>query len=395
MDALPTLVKAPLPPTERLVALDFVRCLALFGVLVMNTTWFFNAWYFPGPEDQQFPGAANRAAMFATDVLFNGKANSLLSLLFGVGFWLQYQRLGGDGLIYARRVFVLAVLGAVHSLLFWTGDVLHVYALLGLLLPLVRRLSQRWLLALIVATWIKGPLTRLLQLFPFDAQTIARMEGLNPKMYAEMNAAFASSDVLRMTAARASDLVVFYGSYGIIFFSSMALTMLMGLYAVRAGWLTTRVSFARLWPWLALTLSVGVAAAIVVALIGPTLQPFEMTWRSALVSVAYNVQRPAIMIGYLILFLALGQRVDASRGLARALVRTGRMPLTTYLTQTAVMTTLSYGYGFGAWGKVGPAAALGLALFPLQVWFADRYLETHRFGPLERAWRFVSYGRAD
>lgn len=63
-------------------------------------------------------------------------------------------------------------------------------------------------------------------------------------------------------------------------------------------------------------------------------------------------------------------------------------------TQTLVLTTVSYGYGCGAWGHVGPARALLLAvvLFTLQVLFADSWLARHRFGPLEWLWRRLAYG---
>ena len=72
------------------------------------------------------------------------------------------------------------------------------------------------------------------------------------------------------------------------------------------------------------------------------------------------------------------------------------MPLTNYLMQTLICTTLFYGWGFGLWGQVGPAAELLLALaiffgvqVPLSLWWL-RHFET---GPLESLWRLLTYGR--
>ena len=75
---------------------------------------------------------------------------------------------------------------------------------------------------------------------------------------------------------------------------------------------------------------------------------------------------------------------------------TGRMPLTNYLMQTLIATTIFNGWGFGLWGKVGPAACLLLAFaiffviqVPLSVWWLRRY----EFGPMEWLWRYSTYGR--
>ena len=72
------------------------------------------------------------------------------------------------------------------------------------------------------------------------------------------------------------------------------------------------------------------------------------------------------------------------------------MPLTNYLGQTLLATALFYGWGFGLWGRVGPAAGfvLALAIFfliqvPLSLWWLRRY----DYGPLEFVWRTLTYGR--
>jgi len=72
------------------------------------------------------------------------------------------------------------------------------------------------------------------------------------------------------------------------------------------------------------------------------------------------------------------------------------MPLTNYLMQTLIATTIFNGWGFGLWGKVGPANGLVLAFViffaiqvPLSVWWLRRF----EFGPMEWLWRFSTYGR--
>jgi uncharacterized protein len=74
----------------------------------------------------------------------------------------------------------------------------------------------------------------------------------------------------------------------------------------------------------------------------------------------------------------------------------GRMPLTNYLMQTAICSALFYGWGFGLWGKVGPAAAMVLALtlfFAVQVPWSLWWLRSHDRGPLEAMWARLTYGK--
>jgi uncharacterized protein len=73
----------------------------------------------------------------------------------------------------------------------------------------------------------------------------------------------------------------------------------------------------------------------------------------------------------------------------------GRMPLTTYLTQSIICTTLFYGYGFGLWGRVGFTGMLSitLAVFGLQMIASVYWLRYFRFGPTEWLWRSLAYAR--
>ena len=95
---------------------------------------------------------------------------------------------------------------------------------------------------------------------------------------------------------------------------------------------------------------------------------------------------------------ALLLAVHAGRAprLLRWIAAAGRMAFTNYLVQSLVFTTLFYGYGFGLTGKVRalPAFLGGVAFFGAQVAFSRWWLARFRFGPLEWAWRSLTYGRA-
>jgi uncharacterized protein len=114
-----------------------------------------------------------------------------------------------------------------------------------------------------------------------------------------------------------------------------------------------------------------------------------------LVAMAYVVSRLGMMSFYVLTIVRLAQLPVWQRRF-QPIAMTGRAPLTNYLLQTLICTTLFYGWGLGLWGRVGPALQLALALaiffviqVPLSTWWF-RHLE---YGPLEYFWRLGTYGR--
>src|SRR5512135_88947 len=149
-------LEASVSPRQRIVTLDIVRGFALLGILIMNMPGFSTSFFAEADGSHLWNAPIDRAADTLREMLFSGKFNSMFSLLFGIGFTIQFARMqqiapGRATPLYMRRLLVLLGLGLLHATVFWTGDVLHVYAVLGLLLLLVLRdASDRTILTLIV-----------------------------------------------------------------------------------------------------------------------------------------------------------------------------------------------------------------------------------------------------
>ena len=134
----------PVSAKERIYTLDVIRGFALLGIFIMNMPWFNTSFYVEYAGTELWPEWWDKWTETATEVLFAGKFNSMFSMLFAIGFTIQLERLeardpGHAKAIYLRRIFWLFVFGVIHVCVFWTGDVLHVYALMGLLLLALRR----------------------------------------------------------------------------------------------------------------------------------------------------------------------------------------------------------------------------------------------------------------
>src|SRR4051812_42409220 len=146
---------SPLAPLKRIQALDVLRGLALLGVIVIHAVFEFRVSIF-----EQFLGSPgklsslDRALENFLAVAVELKAFALFSLLFGAGLAIQFDRLADNarrtGLLL-RRLAVLLLIGAVHLVLIWNGDILVEYALAGfVVLPLLFA-PRRLALALAVA----------------------------------------------------------------------------------------------------------------------------------------------------------------------------------------------------------------------------------------------------
>ena len=138
------------------------------------------------------------------DTFFSGKFNSLFAFLFGVGFTIQLERLLARSSrplsTCMRRLLVLFLLGAAHGIFCGTGDVLHIYAVLGIVLILLRRASDRLVLVIVILGLLTPTLFSTYQLFtysPADEQSdrgvIARLENLMVEAHTRGNYA----DVVR------------------------------------------------------------------------------------------------------------------------------------------------------------------------------------------------------
>ena len=393
----------PVRSEDRILVIDIVRGVALLGIFIMNMPGFSHS-LFAGVDAYTDP--LSRAAALVREALFGGKFNSMFSMLFGIGFTIQLGRLRESQparatAIYVRRLVVLLAIGLVHAGLLWSGDVLLVYAVLGFALLLLQRLTDKVLIALLVACLAFPAL--------FDAyreQLVSpRAEALAAFDYEDLeasnNLAFGSGSFVDAARETARTLAWGYGttmgrwSYA-LFYVHMATGMLLGYAIGRRGWVRRIAELrpeVRHLQWIAL--GVGIAGALVYAASRPAALVAEPA--PSLVfggDFMHAVSRLALMIFYALTLVRVAA-LPAWRGVLLPFAAAGRMPLTNYLLQTVLGTFIFYGWGLGYWGRAGPALELLLAplLFvaiqlPLSVW----WLRHHRYGPLEYAWRVLSYG---
>lgn len=396
---------APVDAGQRSTLLDSLRGVALIGILVANMVAFIGFSFLDDAQSAALPlGALDDLAELLIEWLVVGKFYSIFSLLFGIGFAIQLGRLEarGEGVPrYLRRLAVLFLIGLAHIFLFWLGDIVALYALMGAVLLLFRRLSDRALIVWAIALWLVpvawsgmihlGGLRPAAPIYALGEQTLVAFgidisRGPLPD-YRDRN--FIEALALRPGEAyfRLGDLV-----YQMRFAKVLAM-FLIGL------WVGRRALYAdldRYAPLLRRTAWIGIGVGLPLAAVRAvlTLTADDDRMLMFVAELFYVLSTPALALGYAAGFALLWR--SGKRWLFDWAAPAGRMALTNYLMQTILNSLIFYGWGFGLIGTLGLVFVfpLAAAIFAIQVAYSAKWLARFRFGPVEWLWRSLTYGKA-
>jgi uncharacterized protein len=405
----------PLPRQQRIGAVDVLRGFALLGVVVVNTQAF--AGHLPPP-----PGTlVDRVAAWLVAWLLTAKSYSLFSLLFGLGFAIQMERAearGQDfGPFFRRRCLVLFLIGVANAVLLFEGDILTLYAILGLVLLLFRRSTPatlvRWavgLLSLAVAINLLGALA-----FTSVPQTAggaggtgrAVAEGAEQAAREVVYRTGSYFDVVRVRLGPAlnqaiGQLVLGFPNVFAMFLLGLALGRVRAFAAIEEH----LALFRALCRWgLLLGLPLNALSATLTTQLGAGTEG-PAFWLGEAVQAA---GAPLLMLGYvgsIVLLLrrggAGGGRGNRPAGRGKAagavlgrLAPMGQISLTCYLGSSLLLNLAYYGFGLGLYGRTGAAGDLlvGLTVYALLLVCSTLYVPHFRYGPAEWLWRSLTYGR--
>ena len=396
-------VLQPTTRNERFEVLDALRGFALFGILLANLVSFFGYSTLTSEEIVALP-ISDRGVLFFIDWFVEGKFYGLFSILFGVGFGLQAVRMGqapNDFRAYwYRRMFVLLAFGLVHMVCIWNGDILTLYALLGMLLPLFMNLSDRalirWIVCLLAAPLVVYAVTYVTSesslwgvLSRFSAELKAEL-GYGGRSQLEMRTSDSMREVFTVNVLNVIPRPMSYFVSGR--YPQVLGLFLCGMYIARhlPAVVKGRVS-----------LNGAAIAAFVTGLLcafayawikGTTGTYYALTPVGAVQAAVYHIGAPLLSLGIAWAFVTAWSKASAS-GVFVHLATLGRMALTNYLFQTSVSVALFFGYGLGLMAKL-PFSFLPLFAFGIlfcQWLLSHSWLQRHRQGPLESIWKRLAY----
>lgn len=377
---------------NRITILDILRALALLGIVIVHAHDHFNL-YLPMPAETGWQAAASHMADWLYECLFVSKSFLLFSFLFGLSFFIQLDRQEQRGVDFRGRFMwrlaLLFLMGLGHTL-FYDGDILTIFGLLGfILIPLYKRstplLAALCLLCLMQPVALMDLLCRsgAAESWPHSSEwfrsALPSEEPSREFLYEQGN--WQAAAWWNLTSGQLGKWQFFITS-GRLWqtLGLFILGILAGRGRIFADAVNKRPFFARL-----LGLSAGafllLAAARLYAL-PLTAAPPEAThllhqWEN----LAYTA---AFAAGMTLLFSHPGLPLPSS-----LLSSTGKCTLTCYISQTLVFTFLLFGWGLGLAGDMTPWKSLlaAIAVFGVQARACRLWLQGHLYGPLEWLWR--------
>lgn len=407
-DAQPTPLSGPVTATERIQTLDVLRGFALFGILLVNMAIFANPVQYamiPHPDSS----ALDSAAAWLVRFLAEGKFFSLFSFLFGLGFTIQMARAEAKGQRfiprYLRRAAVLLLIGLIHGIFIWVGDILTYYAILGVLLLFFRHMKFKWVWTWIVILALLPSLLSVLGSISWQMgmagnpelveQSVREQQQMFEGMVAQAYQVYANGSFAEITQQRVADLL-FMWLISLFIAPSIFAMFLLGSIFGRKGYLHNAAEhttlFRRLLLWGG---PVGIVGNALYASLIMAGSRTELTWGMTIATFGQAIGAPAMMLAY-VSAITLGMLNPTWQPRLQVLAPVGRMALTNYLLQSLICTTIFYGYGFGMFGKMDAAAGivLTIVIYALQIPWSHWWLARFQFGPVEWLWRTLTYGRA-
>lgn len=380
---------------ERLVSLDSIRGFALLGIFLVNMPAFhspdFIRHLYTLPEHLS---PLDQGIRLFFDLFIQTKFYTIFSFLFGLGFYIFMHRIEKRGhnmyKLFSRRLCILFVIGLIHLVFLWFGDILHLYALTGFLLILFYKRSNA-----VILGWAFGLLILYYGLFSLqlliDPASLLASQTTGTEKLAEAVQVYQHASYTEWLAYRIKTEVPSILDSIPLQIPAILPLFLLGLYAGRRGIFQdvarNRIVVKRIWAasfLLSVPLTIW-AALVHTGFFGGTIQPF-------LQDITISLNGLPICFFYMSSLVLLLDKKHWQKWL-RPLSFTGQMALTNYLLQTIL--SLGIIFGLGLFNRMSLAAGLllCLVLYAGQAYFSSFWLKRYYFGPAEWLWRTLTYGR--
>ncbi|SES01901.1 DUF418 domain-containing protein [Salipaludibacillus aurantiacus] len=387
---------ATLTNKERIVSLDVLRGIALIGIFVVNISLMksLSLLEYSLGLPSELTGI-DRWLSLVIQLFAEGSFISIFSFLFGVGFFIFMSNAEAKGFkvkrLFARRLTGLLVIGAIHFTLIWMGDILLTYALTGFLLLLFYNRKTKTIL---VSAFLLLSLFFLLigsQLLMPESM-VADLQDDSHAMLGQAEAAYGTAPSWEWITYRLTEEVPFIGSQ-LVFLASYVLGMfLLGFYAGRKGWFQKGeqlLPFFRKLRNTCLTISLPLLAALALVYLGVTDTGVKTVY---VIDLLTRVSAVFLAFAYLSMIVIWVHKPYGKRLKAR-LAAMGRMALTNYLMQTTLALTFIYGFGLFNNMQLWQGILLCATIIAIQMAVSPLWLNRFRYGPMEKIWRAMTYGR--
>lgn len=373
----------------RIQDVDALRGFALLGILVVNITFAASGFPIHVAQDPAYGSWLDHSVHWLSSAFVDMKFYLLFSFLFGYSFQLQLEAAQRLGAAFRprmlRRLGGLFVLGVLHGVFLITGDILSVYAIIGLVLVAMRRAKDRT--ALLVAGAIYAYLFVTLAIAALFLDTSAVLDPTTAVAAAQETTANLAGSFSSVIGEHVRALPTYGLSLLTVQGPTTLAAFLVGMVAGRRRLLQNTTGADALLRLIQLIgFAIGITGGVIYASGG------NGDIRAVLMSV---MTAPFLTAAYVASLLRI-MHSERGEDIRRLLAPAGRMALSNYLGQSVATVLIFTGVGFGLVGQVSPLETTGLAvgIFVLQLMLSHMWLSTFRYGPVEGALRAVTNATA-
>lgn len=382
-------LKAP-----RIEVVDALRGFAIMSIMLLHNIEHFDYYNFPEalPEWMKILDKIIWETLF---FLFGGKSYAIFALLFGFSFYIQndnQEKMGKDfrGRFLWRLVLLLGF-GLLNTV-FYEGDILMIYAVLGLVLIPVCKWNNKAVFITAVILMLQ-PLEWVKYFYALLHPDYVPLPNLSDSFFGSMGSYLKSNSFMdyvvgNLTIGRFASVIWSWENGR--FFQAPALFML-GMLVGRKKLFIASAESNLFWKK-----ALQYAVVLFVPLF--TLKTFlpDIIERKAISNslsiIISSWSNLAFMVVLVSSFILVYQK-ESVRDLLSKLIPFGKMSLTNYIMQSIVGAFIYYRYGLGLVEYTGATYSLliGIVLFVLQLSFCTWWLKNHKQGPLEYIWHKATW----
>lgn len=370
---------------QRIFSIDALRGFSLLGILLMNILTFAYPYQIISPFE--FFQHQDGAWFKISSLFIIASFYPIFAFLFGYGLSIMYQNSLDKGLNYypmiTRRLLFLLLLGIIHGVFIFYGDILSTYALLGLIAIIFVRLKPQFTL---VALSIGIGIFVLLYLLPMillkDVTQIESFVGLQE--LERVNNILSSADYVSIIGFNLKYFGMNIANAILVGPFSILPIMLFGIYAHQINWFNKIKQHKNLY----------MVIGVVVLILGLAIKMIQIVLEGSVTSqlMSQMIGGPIVALSYIMFFVILCEDQTA-RKILTPLQSIGKLSLTTYIMQSVICIFIFYGVGFNFYGKlpVLNIYIIGIVIYFVQLIVSYLYLMKFKQGPLEKLWRKVTY----
>ncbi|HEX5170212.1 MAG TPA: DUF418 domain-containing protein [Cyclobacteriaceae bacterium] len=387
------------PLNKRIDVIDALRGFTLLGIVIAHMTEQYYAGMHPEQFDpQKTSSVVDKVVSVLVGVLITGKFFMIFSFLFGMSFFIQLNNAKGDpGFLvkFSWRLILLFGIGFIHHL-HYRGDILTIYAMLGVVLLLTYRLPDNYLLwiGLLLVIDVPGILVRIIKLSTGDTgiNDFIRQDQTELLQYYQTFKSGEYIDLLKENLASFKTKMIYQVWSGRLYIT--AGLFVLGLYAGRKKFfenisakLPLLRRLVRLSAW---TLLGVIIVGLAFFAAGNGLVPGGL---SQDVNIAAglsfsDILNACLAVLYVAWFMMLFQKDKWNKRLMK-FYEAGRMGLTTYIMQSFFGLLIFSTIGLGMLDDFGASISflIAIVIFIVQIVISKFWLQHFNYGPIEWIWR--------